>query len=128
MRWAPLARVLGGCEAAGLGAAAEALAEGAEFLAGGAQSALAGPALADQLALESANSAFTAEGGLSEEALAGAREIQPYSELGNPDIPSGYSKFTTQTYQSPSGDFQVHFYADPATGEPYYDLDYKVKF
>lgn len=50
------------------------------------------------------------------------------AELTNPDIPSGFGKFTTLTYQSPSGNFQVHFYMDPVTGEPYYGLDYKVKF
>lgn len=89
---------------------------------------LAAPALANQLATESAASAFTAEGMLSEEALAGSREIIPSSQIGNPNVPSGFSKFSTQTYQSPSGDFQAHFYRDLVTGEPFYGLDYKAVF
>jgi hypothetical protein len=30
----------------------------------------------------------------------------------------------TETYQSPSGNFQVHFYQNEQTGELYYGLDY----
>jgi hypothetical protein len=33
-----------------------------------------------------------------------------------------------QTFNSPSGPFQVHFYMNPATGEPFYGLDYKAIF
>jgi hypothetical protein len=65
---------------------------------------------------------------LSEEALTGSREIIPSFQIGKPEVPSGFSKFTTQTYQSPSGDFQVHFYMNPATSEPFYGLDYKAIF
>lgn len=108
-----------GAEGAGLAA---------EGIAGGSQSALAGPALANQLAAESASSAFTAEGVLSDEALTGSREIIPSSQIGNTDVPSGFSKFATQTYQSPSGNFQVHFYMNPETVEPFYGLDYKAVF
>jgi RHS repeat-associated protein len=100
----------------------------AEGIAGGAQSALAAPALAGQLASESAASAFTAEGTLTQEALANSTEIIPSSQLGNPNIPAGFSKFTTQTFQSPAGNFQAHFYMNPATGEAFYGLDYKAIF
>jgi hypothetical protein len=109
------------------GGAAAVESGGAATLYGGAQSALAGPALAGQLATESAASAFTVEGTLSEEALAGSREIMPNSKLGDPMIPSGFSKFTTQTYQSPSGDFQVHFYMNPIT-RAFYNYGWKSIF
>ena len=97
-------------------------------LVGGAQSALAGPALSRQLTSEMASSAFAADGGLSDEALAGAREIIPGSDLGNPAIPDGFSKFSTDTFPSPSGDFQTHFYMNPTTGELWYGADYKSLF
>ena len=75
-----------------------------------------------------AQEAFTTEGALSQSAINGSREIIEYARLGNPDIPSGFSKFSTDTFQSPSGPFQVHYYANPATGEIYYELDYKAVF
>lgn len=111
---------------------AEGLAEieaagGGEALVGGAQNALAGPLLADQLVLEEAASAFTSEGALSDEALAGSREIIAEADIGNPNVPEGFSKYSTDTFQSPSGDFQVHFYMNEA-GETYYGLDYKAIF
>lgn len=46
--------------------------------------------------------------------------------LGNPAIPSGFGKYATQTFSSPSGPFQVHFYMNPTTGEVFYGLDYKI--
>jgi uncharacterized protein RhaS with RHS repeats len=36
--------------------------------------------------------------------------------------------FTTRSFQSPSGPFQVHFYQNPTTGEIFYGLDYKAVF
>jgi hypothetical protein len=65
---------------------------------------------------------------LTQEALANSTEIIPSSQLGNPNIPAGFSKFTTQTFQSPAGNFQAHFYMNPATGEAFYGLDYKAIF
>jgi hypothetical protein len=95
---------------------------------GGAQSAGAAAGLAQQLTAQVAASVFTAGGALGGDALAGSREIIPSSQLGNPALPSGISKFATQTYQSPAGDFQVHFYMNLLTGEPYYGQDYKTIF
>ena len=71
----------------------------AETTATGAENAINGVRLNQQL---SAQSAFNASGGLSQEAIAGAREIIPSAELGNPAIPSGFSKFSTGTFDSPS--------------------------
>ena len=82
----------------------------------GAESAMNGVRLAEQLTLESAESAFTAGGELSAEI--------PLS-LGNPAIPQGFSKFTTETFRSPAGPFQVHFHMNSTTGEVFYGLDYK---
>lgn len=106
------------------------LEEGAEVgeIAGGAQSAIAAEALGDQLLAEEAASLFTAEGELTDEALNSATQIMTRSELGNPAIPADVNKFATPTWPSPSGDFRVHFYMNPLTREPYYQLDYKVVF
>jgi hypothetical protein len=45
-----------------------------------------------------------------------------------PSIPEGFSKYSTETYQSPSGDFQIHFCNNAETEEVLYDLDYKAVF
>jgi RHS repeat-associated protein len=116
--------VFGGCEVAAVAGAAE----GADALIGGAQSALARTLLSDQLAAESAASPFTETGELTDEAIAQSKEIMTPEELNNPDIPSGYSKYSTQTYQSPSGDFQTHYYMNSNTGDVYYGSDYKAVF
>ncbi|RFA24180.1 hypothetical protein CAI21_22540 [Alkalilimnicola ehrlichii] len=84
------------------------------------------PRLQDQLRLESANSPFTASGQLAPHAVNDARLIIRPEELSNPAIPRGYGKYSTQTFQSPSGDFQVHFYKNPSTGDVLYELDYKA--
>lgn len=72
-------------------------------------------------------SAFNASGGLSEGALAGSREVIPAAQLDNPNIPAEFNKWSTRTFQSPSGDFQAHFYRNSA-GEIFNGLDYKIKF
>lgn len=112
--------------------APELMGEGGGLLEGGmatettgAENAMNGVRLNQQL---TAQSAFNASGGLSQEAIAGAREIIPSGELGNPAIPSGFSKFSTGTFDSPSGPFQVHFYQNPTTGEIWTGLDYKTVF
>lgn len=87
-----------------------------------------GVRLSGQLSLESANSAFTATGELSEGAIQNATQIFEPGTLGNPAIPSGFGKYTTETFASPSGPFQAHFYMNPTTGEVFYGLDYKVIF
>lgn len=96
--------------------------------AAGAANVMNGVRLGEQLSLESANSAFTATGELSEGAISGAREIIPAGQLGNPAIPEGFAKFTTDTFASPSGPFTVRFYMNPSTGEVFYGLDYKALF
>jgi hypothetical protein len=95
---------------------------------GGAQNVVNGLRLADQLTLESANSPFTSTGELTQSAIDNSTQLFAPGTVGNPNIPSNLGKFTTPTYQSPSGPFQVHFYMDPQTGEVWYNLDYKVKF
>ncbi len=86
--------------------------------------------LVEQLRLESANSPFLADGRLTMEVIQNAEPIKGLGpgQLKNPAIPSGFGKFTTDTFQSPSGNFQVHFYMNPSTGEVFYDLDYKAVF
>jgi len=54
--------------------------------------------------------------------------IIPNSELKIGDQIPGFAKYSTDTFQSPFGDFQVHFYQNPSTGEIYYGMDYKAVF
>lgn len=99
---------------------------GAAKTAAGASNAANGVRLAQQLARESAESAFTASGGLRTEVIQGSSRIIDGSRLGNPDVVKAltadgsniadWGKYTTQTFQSPSGPFQVHFYYNPVTG------------
>ena len=84
--------------------------------------------LAQQLRLESANSPFAANGMLTQDAIGDATQIIAPGDLSNSAIPGGFGKYTTSTYQSPAGNFQVHFYKNPATGQVYYGLDYKAIF
>lgn len=84
--------------------------------------------LANQQAFGEASSAFNGSGGLSQSAIGGSRAVIPPARLGNPDIPAGFGKYATGTYNSPSRPFQVHFYQYPDTGEIYYGLDYKAVF
>jgi RHS repeat-associated protein len=83
--------------------------------------------LGRDLASAEASSVFSAEGGLSAEAIASSRMIIPSYQLRNPAIDDGFSKFATQTYLSPSGPFQVHFYMN-ANGIVNTYLDFKVVF
>jgi hypothetical protein len=93
-----------------------------------AESSLSGQLLRQDLLRQEAASAFTAIGQLSPGAISGARVIIPAGQLGNPNIPAGFSKMSTRTFQSPSGDFQTHFYQNTGTGVIDYSLDFKIKF
>lgn len=39
-----------------------------------------------------------------------------------------WGKYSTPTFQSPAGNFQVHFYWNSVTDEVDYSYDYKAKF
>jgi hypothetical protein len=95
---------------------------------GEAYSVALNPKLAEQLTMQSAKSPFTTAGTLTPDVIKGADQIIAPSELMNPNIPSGFGKYTTSTFQSPAGDFQIHFYKNPTTGEVFYGLDYKAVF
>lgn len=97
-------------------------------LPNGADNIANAPRLTQQLQEQAARSPFAENGTLTPQALTNSREIIPSAQIGNPAVPSGFSKYSTQTYQSPSGDFQVHFYRNPSTGHPLYNPDYKTIF
>ncbi|RWR08117.1 two-partner secretion domain-containing protein [Paenirhodobacter populi] len=84
--------------------------------------------LADDLRRSSARSPFTPDGRLTLSAVQEGRLIIRAEDLGNPNIPAGYGKYESPTFQSPSGDFKLHYYYNPATRNVFYDLDYKVVF
>ncbi|WP_286157426.1 RHS repeat-associated core domain-containing protein, partial [Streptomyces somaliensis] len=96
---------------------------------------LEGENLADQLRRESAQSIFTEEGWLTAEAIAGSRRITSGEKIGNSivrDLMTAdgstlkeWGKYSTETHQSPYGDFQVHYYYNHETGKILL-YDYKV--
>jgi len=46
----------------------------------------------------------------------------------NPSMPYGFCKYSTQSFQSPSGSFKINFNKNPMTGEVAWGLDYKGVF
>ncbi|HML50363.1 MAG TPA: PKD domain-containing protein [Propionicimonas sp.] len=104
----------------------------------GADDVLNGVRLSEQLARESAEAVFTPVGTLKPEVIAGSRRIIAGSELGNPNVVRGltsdgsniadWGKYTTETFPSPQGPFQVHFYYNRVTQRANYAYDYKVVF
>jgi hypothetical protein len=90
------------------------------------------------LAGEEASSIFTGSGALKPEIISSSREIISGPELRNPAVVKAltsdgsniadWGKYTTQTFQSPSGPFQVHFYYNSVTRVVNYGVDYKVVF
>lgn len=106
--------------------------------ASGAWNAATAPALARQLAGEEASSIFTSSGGLQQSVIDASREIIPGTGLSNGQLIktltadgssiADWGKFSTPTFNSPSGPFQVHFYMNPSTGIVHYLDDYKVVF
>src|SRR5207249_1611632 len=83
--------------------------------------------LASQLRLASAESVFQADGTLTQSAIDSSTNIIDAADIKNPSVPSGYSKYTTESFQSPAGDFKVHFYMDN-NGNVFYGQDFKVIF
>ncbi|WP_284431725.1 RHS repeat-associated core domain-containing protein, partial [Acidovorax sp. SUPP950] len=121
---------------------ARAVAEGVEsggFCSanGVAQSVANGPRLAQQLAYSEAASIFTS-GGLRADVIATSKVAIPGGQLQNPvlvrtltsegGLINDWAKMTTQSYNSPSGPFQVHFYQNLKTGALYFSDDFKVIF
>ncbi len=70
---------------------------------------------------------FNHDGTLTNEAIKNSRIIIKAKDLGNPRIPSGYGKYTTKHYDTPSGKADTHFYMNEE-GKIHYDLDYKSNF
>jgi len=87
-----------------------------------------GPRLTQQLTWESATSSFNLDGTLTQQAIRDSQLIIGPQRIINPAVPSGYGKYSTQTLQSPYGDFQTHFYMNQESGNVYYGLDYKTIF
>ncbi|HEV2376996.1 MAG TPA: RHS repeat-associated core domain-containing protein [Streptosporangiaceae bacterium] len=94
--------------------------------------------LAQQLTREEASSVFTQSGELQPDVIAQSHEIINGAQLGNKQLVSeltsngsdiaDWGKYTTPTFISPAGAFQVHFYYNPALDEVFYGQDYKAVF
>lgn len=91
-----------------------------------------------QLQFDEAASVFTPSGGLQQSVIDAARPIVPGSQIRNTQAIetltadgsniADWAKYTTQSFDSPSGTFQVHLYRNTVSGATNYTLDYKVKF
>ncbi|WP_156373513.1 DUF637 domain-containing protein [Pseudorhodoferax sp. Leaf267] len=102
-----------------------------------AQNIANGPLLTQQLLHSEAASLFI-DGALRPDVIAASKVAIPGSQLKNPDLIAkltadgtniaDWAKMTTLTQRSPSGDFQVHFYQNRATGKTYFLDDFKVIF
>ncbi len=118
----------------GLGSEARSVSAATEL----ASNAASSERLATALVREEATSVFLEDGELQPEVIAGSHEIINGTQLGNKELIqemtaggdrlSDWGKYTTQTFKSPSGRFQVHFYYNSRTGQVLYDQDYKIKF
>jgi RHS repeat-associated protein len=97
-----------------------------------------GPRLAAQVAGAEAAAIFTKSGGLKASVIKKSREIKVGDEIGNAAVRSDlkamggqlsdWGKYSTPTFQSPAGGFQVHFYYNPTLKRAFYGRDYKAKF
>jgi hypothetical protein len=104
----------------------------------GAESAINARLLAQQLTRQEASSVFTLGGGLHPEVLARSRPIIPGSQIRSSAVVreltadgsniADWAKYSTETFQSPSGAFQVHFYRNVRTEAINYSIDYKAVF
>jgi RHS repeat-associated protein len=102
-----------------------------------ASSAMNARELKRQLTLEEASAVFTESGALHPEVIAESGVAIPGGRLGKPTADfltadgskiDDWAKYTTKTFKSPAGDFQVHFYMNSKTGAVNYDRDYKAVF
>jgi RHS repeat-associated protein len=94
--------------------------------------------LETQLSRKEADAISSRFGYLKPEVIDSSREILRGEDLGNPSVIRAltadgskiedWGKYSTKTYRSPSGPFQVHFYYNNVTGRVNYNIDYKVKF
>ena len=104
----------------------------------GADDVVNGVRLAQQLTREEAASVFTPGGELKPDVVAQSREIINGTQLGNKQLISeltsngsdlaDWGKYTTPTFRSPAGVFQVHFYYNPVINKVFYAQDYKIVF
>ena len=91
-----------------------------------------------QLQFDEAASVFNRSGGLQSSVINRSSPIIRGPQIGNQQVVKSltadgsniadWAKYTTQSFQSPSGPFQVHFYRNSVTGAVNYANDYKVVF
>ena len=97
-----------------------------------------GPRLAKQLAGAEASSIFTKTGGLRNSIIKQSSLDIPGAQLNNPGVIKGltrggsnindWGKYSTPSFKSPAGKFQVHFYFNSKTGKVNYNFDFKSVF
>ncbi|MBD3362702.1 hypothetical protein GF362_03215 [Candidatus Dojkabacteria bacterium] len=92
----------------------------------------------EQLKSQQAATVFTQNGELKPNVISNSHSIIDGKDLKNPSVIKeltkdgskidSWEKMSTDSYPSPSGDFQVHYYQNKDTGKIYYNIDYKAKF
>jgi hypothetical protein len=87
--------------------------------------------------IEQAQSIFDEAGGLLPEVIQTSTRLKIHP-FGNTELNealslragnlSDWRKYITELVPSPSGNFRMHFYHNPITGDVYYGMDYKAVF
>ena len=114
---------------------------GTERLANvGADSHISGLRLQQSLTIDQAKSIFTASGDLSPEVIKNSDLIIPGTKLSKTNTKllnalsnvggnlTDWGKYATKLVDSPSGEFEMHFYYNPVLDKAYYGMDYKAIF
>jgi hypothetical protein len=111
---------------------------GAKPPVGYASSSLSGKALFEDLLFKEAETAFLKNGAMHPEIVNSSKLITAGEDIGNAAVVreltkdgsniGDWGKYTTKSINSPSGEFQVHFYYNPQTGGICTVFDYKAVF
>ncbi|MEV8376574.1 DUF6531 domain-containing protein [Kribbella sp. NPDC056861] len=117
---------------------ADAVAQAARLGPDSARNNVARQGLSNQLWGVEGRSIFTDAGYLKAEVIDESIRIIDAKSLRNKPLRNvlisdgsdinDWAKYSTKTYRSSQGPFQVHFYYNPVTGRVHYDTDYKVIF
>jgi hypothetical protein len=115
---------------------AEVATDAAEGTGPAASSMTSATGLARQLAGKEASSIFTDSGDLQPSVIRASGEIIEGPDLKNPEVVKAltadgsniadWGKYSTPTFESPSGPFQVHFYYNETENTVDYSMDYKA--
>lgn len=132
-----VAEIIATFATAGITAEVKAATSGFTATASGANNIATMGKLVNKLTIQEAKSIFTSTGRLEQSVINKSSSIIPGNELNNKAVinaltqdgssMSNWAKMSTETYKSPSGNSQVHFYQNQITGKVS-DFEMKIKF